>query len=78
VLRSASGFCLPDAIAFDPAGNLWTSETGGNRVLRFDDDCAGDPPALRLARPQGVAVEVNAGDLADPHVHTSFWLMGSN
>jgi len=36
VLRSASGFCFPDAIACDPAGNLWTSEAGGNRVLRFD------------------------------------------
>lgn len=37
VLRSASGFCFPDAIASDPADNLWVSETGGNRVLRFDD-----------------------------------------
>ena len=35
-LRSATGFCFPDSIAFDPTGNLWTSETGGNRVLRFD------------------------------------------
>lgn len=35
-LRSATGFCFPDSIAFDPTGNLWTSETGSNRVLRFD------------------------------------------
>lgn len=36
-LRSATGFCFPDAIASDPADNLWVSESQGNRVLRFDD-----------------------------------------
>jgi sugar lactone lactonase YvrE len=35
-VRNATGFCLPDSIAFDPAGRLWVSESGGNRVLRFD------------------------------------------
>jgi hypothetical protein len=36
-LRTATGFCFPDSIAFDPAGNAWVSESGGNRVLIFDD-----------------------------------------
>lgn len=36
-LRSASGFCFPDSLAFDPMGNLWVSESGGNRVVIFDD-----------------------------------------
>jgi len=36
-LRTATGFCFPDGIAFDLADNLWVSESGGNRVLRFDD-----------------------------------------
>jgi len=36
-IRTATRFCLPDAVAFDPAGNLLVSESGGNRVLRFDD-----------------------------------------
>ena len=36
-VRSASGFCFPDSVAFDQAGNLWVSESGGNRVVVFDD-----------------------------------------
>ena len=36
-VRSASGFCFPDSVASDPAGNLWISESGGNRVVVFDD-----------------------------------------
>ena len=36
-VRSASGFCFPDSVASDPAGNLWVSESGGNRVVVFDD-----------------------------------------
>jgi sugar lactone lactonase YvrE len=36
-LRTASGFCFPDSIAFDPDGNAWVSESGGNRVLVFDN-----------------------------------------
>ena len=32
-VRSASGFCFPDSVAFDPAGNLWLSESAGNRVV---------------------------------------------
>lgn len=35
-LRTASGFCFPDSVAFDPAGDLWVSESQGDRVLRFD------------------------------------------
>ena len=36
-LRTAGAFCFPDGIAFAPADDLWVSESGGNRVLRFDD-----------------------------------------
>lgn len=36
-VRSASGFCFPDSVAVDLSGNLWVSESGGNRVVVFDD-----------------------------------------
>lgn len=36
-VRSASGFCFPDAVAFDPAGEIWISESAGNRVVVFDN-----------------------------------------
>jgi sugar lactone lactonase YvrE len=31
-----TGLCLPGSTAFDKFGNLWASDTGNNRVLRFD------------------------------------------
>ncbi|MBV8842185.1 MAG: hypothetical protein JO307_05180 [Bryobacterales bacterium] len=31
----AAGLNAPQALAFDPGGNLWVADTGNNRILRF-------------------------------------------
>ena len=34
--RGAQGLCAPSAVAIDPSGNLYVSDSGNNRVLEFN------------------------------------------
>lgn len=44
----AFGFCGSSAIALDPAGNLYVSDWGNNRVLEFDAPLHNGAPASRV------------------------------
>ncbi|MFL6248156.1 MAG: hypothetical protein ACJ74H_19180 [Thermoanaerobaculia bacterium] len=61
-------FVLPQAIASDPAGNLYVADTGNDAIRKITPDgqvttLAGGGPLSRFVSPWGIAFDPTTGDL---------------
>jgi len=45
------GFSSPDGIAFDSSGNLWVSDNGNHRILRFSNPATNNQADLVIGQP---------------------------
>jgi uncharacterized protein (TIGR03437 family) len=79
---TANAFATPVAIAFDPAGRLWVSDSDANgtlsRVLIFAPPSASDPTALRIMGViPGTATSQDQLDRTDLAAPSSIFFIGA-